>query len=194
MTETPTTKGQERQSVPRCTVGSNGEHPCPRQATKTLWPGEAEPTLCDEHARTMELGAEVDDLLFALDQLGEWIQSVPKENNALLNAVYDQRDTLERRYLEAAVKLRGAKLIADGKVKAGRREYPAVSPEQAEDVAIALMRADAFNDARAVLEGLPDEAFGEHDRWVICAFLAAEHEAANAECQRVSSGVWPAGE
>ena len=109
-----------------------------------------------------------------------------------LSAVLGLTDALERRYLEAAAKERGAELIADGRLRDGRREYPNVSSEeQAEEVALAMMRADAFNNARAILEDLREEAFGTHDRWALCAILAAAHEAANAEYRRISAEVWP---
>jgi hypothetical protein len=107
----------------------------------------------------MEITDEVEDLQLALDQLAEWMPTVPKETTALLNAVYDQRVALELRYLEALAKADTARLIADGRARGGRREYPNLSPEQAEELALAMMRPDAFNDARAILEDLPEEAF-----------------------------------
>ena len=174
----------------RCHAGRATDHPCPRQATEYRWPEAEVPSLCAEHMRAAELCDEADDLHNALDQLHEWIQSLSRKNDALIHFVYDQRDALERRYLEALAKSQGALLVASGRVRDGRREYPNVSPERAEEVALAMIRPDAFNDARAILEDLPEEAFGTHDRWVLCAVLEAAHEAASAEYWRISSEVW----
>ena len=199
MTEQTTTRSGIFAGVPegRCISGAGTDNPCEREATeyRDRWPGAPGPTLCKEHARLAELTDETDDLRIALDQLHEWIQSIPKGHDALIHAVYDQRDALERRYLEELASERGAELIADGRVRDGRREYPNVSSEeQAEEVALAMIRSDAFNDARAILEDLPEEAFGTHDRWVLCAILEAAHEAASAEYWRISSEVWAADE
>ncbi len=60
------------------------------------------------------------------------------------------------------------------------------------EVALAMMREDASNDARAILEDLPEEAFGAHDRWAMCAILVTAHEAASAEHERISGELWPA--
>ena len=196
MKEQTTTRSGIFAGVPegRCIEGAKSDNPCPRKATEYRWPHDTEPTLCREHARLAELTDEADDLRIALDQLHEWIQATPKHHDALIHAVYDQRDVLERRYLEALTRERGAELIADGRARGGQREYPNVSPEQAEEVALAMMRGDAFNDARAILEDLPEEAFGAtRDRWVLCAILEAAHEAASAEYRRISAEVWPSG-
>ena len=194
MPEQTTTRSGIFAGVPegRCISGASSANPCPRKATEHRWPHDTEPTLCSEHARLAELTDEVDDLRLALDQLHEWIQATPKHHDALIHAVYDQRDALERRYLEALTRQRGAELIADGRLRDGRREYPNVSSEeQAEEVALAMVRGDAFNDARAILEDLPEETFGAmRDRWVLCAVLMAAHEAASAEYRHISSEVW----
>jgi hypothetical protein len=178
----------------RCHVGAKSEDPCPRQATEYRWPESEEPTVCAEHMRVLEFADKADDLRDALDQLRRWIQSLPSEDTALIDALYDQRDDLERRYFEVVTKWRGARLIADGRKLRGGREYPEVSPEQAEEAGLALMRGDAFNDARSILEGLPDEAFVSADRFVLCGFLQAAHKAAGAEYERISREVWPSGE
>ena len=171
MPEQTTTRSGIFAGVPegRCISGASSANPCPRKATEHRWPHDTEPTLCSEHARLAELTDEVDDLRLALDQLHEWIQATPKHHDALIHAVYDQRDALERRYLEALTRERGAELIADGRLRDGRREYPNVSSEeQAEEVALAMVRGDAFNDARAILEDLPEETFGAmRDRGVL---------------------------
>ena len=167
MTEQTTTRSGIFADVPegRCISGASSDNPCPREATEypDRWPGAARPTLCKEHAHALELAEEVDDLLDALDQLGEWIQSASKQNDALIHAVYDQRDALERRYFEALAKMQGALLVADGRVRDGRREYPNVSSEQAEGVALAMIRPGAINNDRAILDVLPEEAFGRQD-------------------------------
>jgi hypothetical protein len=177
----------------RCHSGRATDHPCERQATEYRWPDAGEPTLCAEHMRAAELSDQADDLRDALDRLHEWIQSLSTKNDALIHAVYDQRDALERRYLEVLGELQGALVVANGRVREGQREYPKVSQEERDkefELGLAHLRADAFNDARAILEDLPEEAFGRHDRWVLCGILAAAHDAANTEHERISAGVW----
>jgi hypothetical protein len=178
----------------RCHAGSRSDNPCPRQATEYRWPDSGGPTLCPEHARVAFLADDADELRDALDQLQEWIQTVPSEHQALVNSVHDQRDELQRRYLEAVVKFSGARVIADGRKLSGEREYPNVSPEQAEDMALAFIRPDSFNNARGIHECLPEEAFGSHDRFVLSAVLEAAYREASEEYRRISRKIWPSDE
>jgi hypothetical protein len=119
---------------------------------------------------------------------------VPSEHQALVNSVHDQRDELERRYLETVARWKGARIIADGRKLREKREYPDASLDEAEDMALDLIRSDAFGDARHILEGLPDEAFGSHDRFVLCGVLEAARKDESEGYSRLIRQIWPSDE
>jgi hypothetical protein len=92
---------------------------------------------------------------------------------------YAMRDKAEDDLRPAEVAQRAALLIAE------RRQGEApLAPEQARYHAELLLRADALSDARALLEGLPEEAFGTAVRWQITAWLKLMSEESAAEALR----------
>jgi hypothetical protein len=112
----------------------------------------------------------------------------------LRDALYHQLDDLERRYFDVLVRERGAALVADGAPTGPdrKREYPP-SLEATEALARSNMVGDALNNARAVVEDAPAEAFSRpYERHQIAAVLKAAFEdaaSAGREAQELS-GLW----
>lgn len=191
MTET-TTRTEERGERrgegerPLCHFGSKSDRPCWREATERVWEEDAEPTVCAEHARYHRLGLEEDALHTALYSLGEWIAGPVKSAHLeeLTRFAYEMRDEAEREFWRASVATRAARLVAEQ----GPGE-PELSGAQAEGLAVALLRSDALNHARAILEDLPEEAFGHRSRWPIVAALNVLSEPTNEEVERRRRGL-----
>jgi hypothetical protein len=92
---------------------------------------------------------------------------------------------LEREYLEKSVKASAAWRVAD------RGEEP-LDLETVERVEASFIRSDVLNTARAILEDLPESAFGGSDRrWRVVAVLQAAHDAASAAFKSAKQEVGP---
>ena len=92
---------------------------------------------------------------------------------------------MEREYLEKSVKASAAWRVAD------RGEEP-LDLETVERVEASFIRSDVLNTARAILEDLPESAFGGSDRrWRVVAVLQAAHDAASAAFKSAKQEVVP---
>jgi hypothetical protein len=178
-TERP--ESAEGQGTRLCRAGSKGPNPCWRPATTNAYEGEPEISYCAFHAELIRRIDERYDLLATLYIMQDWIAGPVKasEDDDLKSYAYTMRDKAEEDLWPAMVAQKAASLIAGQ-----RQDEKPLAPEQAQRLAVLLLRCDALSDARAILEGLPEEAFGTSDRWAITAALMIMSEEANAEASR----------
>jgi hypothetical protein len=180
MMSTERPESAEGQGAVLCRAGSKSPNPCWRLATTNAF-GEPEIWHCAEHAELIRSTIERDELFPTLYTMHEWIAGAVKEseNTDLERYAFTMRDKAEEDLWPAMVAQKAASLIAGQ-----RQDEKPLAPEQAQRLAVLLLRCDALSDARAILEGLPEEAFGTSDRWAITAALMIMSEEANAEASR----------
>lgn len=141
--------------------------------------------------RVLKLGEKTDGLHYALDALEEWLKSRTFEDDPAgdleRHALY-MRDKVVEEYALASESARAAHLAAqEGPPEPGG---PSPASEEWEHLARLIMRSDAFNNARTILEGIPQERFGaHHDKWATIAALIAAHDEAAGECERYKRGL-----
>jgi hypothetical protein len=172
----------EGQGTRLCTAGSKSPNPCRREATEPFWADEdGPPELCAEHAERIRRMEERDNLFTTLYSMQEWMAGAVKESRDpdLERYAYTMRDKAEEDLWPAMVAATAALLIASQ----SQDEKP-LAPEQAERLAVLLLRSDALNNARAILEDLPEKTFVAHVRWEIVAPLKLMGEEVNEEVSR----------
>jgi hypothetical protein len=169
--------------APRCHCGRKTEHPCWRTATTRLFGKDEELNLCDEHAREIQLADEAEHRLHNLNTTEEWIKHSSE------TSLFDQQPDLEqvafmrieeqrREYARAYTEHRAAQVVA------GWEGEPNLTYEQREKLARLMLRVDALMNTRTLLEDLPDEVLGGHERWVMVDAICDAYDAANEEVER----------
>lgn len=161
-----------------CRVGSRTERPCWREVTHKRWEDEAEPTVCAEHADLSKLIDDRDALLMDIDALEEWMKKVETHSGEMERLRFKMLDALRAECAWLAIEVLAAKLVADqAPPESGE---PQISGEQGLELARRLVRSDAFNNARAVLEDLSEDE-APVDRWAMVGVVAAAAETAHEE-------------
>ncbi len=181
MTETMAerTEAGER---PRCLEGSKTDRPCWREAVERRYASDKEPTVCAEHLREYKLILKRDELLKALQTMGEWITSWDDARDGgtpLQEFAFAMRGKALEELWSAAVEAEAAALIA----MQGPEETP-LTVEQAERLEALRLRSDALTDAHVLLEDLrevPEGAFGTRSRWEMAAAVKAASNEASVE-------------
>ena len=177
--ETPAVEHLEGGSKhPLCHFERKTERPCWRPATEMMFREEG-PSLCPEHKRAIEATHKMDGLRYALGALEEWTRSQAFDcdpSGDLERHVFFMRDHITEEYAFAAERAEAADHAAsEGPPEPGK---PNLTSKQWERLARLIMRSDAFNNARTILESIPEEHFGHHDKWAtIAALIAAGKEA-----------------
>ena len=188
MTEAMTTANPGgEQERPRCRFASSTDHPCWREATSAAHFDPGTPRYCPEHVEAMRLGEKTDEMLFALEELQEWIAAKVRSTHEtpLQRHAHTMRETAEAEYWRARVEADAARLIAEQP----EHERP-LSREQARRLGELMLRADALGEARVTLEDAPDDLFGGVGaRWRIVAALQALGDEACREHERYKQEV-----
>jgi hypothetical protein len=169
---------EENHEAPRCQWGIHSENPCLREATEQ-GPDEVVPNLCSAHARCIALGQDEDDWHYALEKLEEWSRNAAEEgiSEHLDIRMTKARDEVREQYARAHTAAEAARFAANN--HDGR-----LAPEQVEKLAVLMHRADAFADARTLLEDMPESAFGASDKWVVVDVLSRSVREACEEHER----------
>ncbi|MBA3475009.1 MAG: hypothetical protein H0T57_17605 [Rubrobacter sp.] len=171
-------------SAPRCRMGRKTDRPCWRAAVEPRFADEEEPTLCAEHARLVGLSDEMEDWYRTLFTITEWIEGPVRKarDEDLERLAFNARDEARREYGSLAVRAYAANLVAEqGPPEPG--EVPLFF-EQEEELARLIMRADALNDARRVLEDLDEDSLKLRDKWATIDALATSAADASEEVSR----------
>jgi hypothetical protein len=186
MMTTGRTESVEGQAARLCRAGSKSPNPCWRPATTNAYEDETEIWHCAEHAEMIRRIYERDELFSTLYSMQEWIAGPVKksEDDDLQRYAYTMRDKAEEELWPVMVAQRAARLIASQ----AQGEKP-LSREQAERLAVLLLRSDALNNARTILEDLPEETFVATVRWEITAALKLMSEETAAEVRRYKRGI-----
>jgi hypothetical protein len=172
-------------SAPRCRMGDKTDKPCWREAVETQFlDDDGPPTLCAEHARVVEINDEMECWYRSLLTITEWVEGpVAEARDADLERIASNaRDEARREYGRLAVRARAAGMVADpGPPEPGE---VTLSLEQEEEIVRRMMRADALNDARRVLEDLSEDVLKLRDKWATIDALALAADDANEEVSR----------
>jgi hypothetical protein len=178
-----TTSGAQKRL--RCGVRSKTGRPCWREATERAWDDDPNRVACAEHRRAFELGREVDELLDALDEMGQWIAAWDgreEDEGHLKRLAFRMRQKAVAELWPAIVRAGAAERIADQGPDAAPLSF-----EQAERHEERRLRSDALIDAYVILEDLqivPEEVFGSGSRWQTAAALEAAATEASSEHAR----------
>jgi hypothetical protein len=164
-----------------CNAGSSTENPCWRPATERMYPEDKEPNLCAEHALLCRLSEEKDDWWHALGKAEGWAREAESyaASGHLERLAVNMRAEVRLEYAAAAAKAYAARLVADqGPPEEGE---PALTLEQSEVLARLNIRADAFANARTIIEDLSEDAELPDDKWVTIDALASAVDVADEE-------------
>ncbi len=167
---TPTPEGTSL-----CQAGSKTDHPCWRETTTTY---NGTP-YCGEHVRLFEIGEEEDGWTYALRSVEEWFSGPVEEDQwgQFERLAWRVREEVRREYAQVSARAYAAKMLADqGPSESGE---PTLTPEQGEELARLMIRADSFNDARTTLEDAPADVVKMRNKWVVIDALVVAHEEAN---------------
>ncbi len=182
MTETTTTEGQERQSVPRCRAGSSGPHPCWRPAIEPMFPDEAELMLCAEHFKMRKLGEDLDGWLFARESVRTFLDGPVQDDPTgdLTQLAYHWHDRVTKEAASTAHKFAVAKHLAD--LGPENEDIAPKSAVMREMLAHLLERADELTTGRAILGG--DSKFSETEQLAALDALEEARERANEDLEK----------
>jgi hypothetical protein len=173
----------------RCHAGAKTDNPCLRPATETRWLDSPEPTLCAECARHIRLAEQADEVLFAIDQMSEWVREASQDERrdfaGLERRLREVYDSLLTEYAELSAKVLAAQRMADGATPSD------VPFEDAVKASRALMVSDALSNARYVVEGAPEESLGlaSLDKWATLGSLLLVGEEVSDEFHRARAEV-----
>jgi hypothetical protein len=159
-------------SAPRCHAGSKTDRPCWREAAFPRFLDEDELTLCAEHHRVVDENDDLERAYRRLQAIDQWVKGPVAEagDEDLERIAFNARDEARREYGRIAVRAHAASMVAErGPLEAGG---VALSYGQEEEIARCMMREEAFNAARSVLEDVDEDAVRLRDKWATIDALA----------------------
>jgi hypothetical protein len=136
-----------------------------------------------EHARAVQLAEEAEHALHNLTTLQEAFEAHMEDGTFERNPALEERalsrlEKMRREYARAYTEHRAAQVVVQWE------EEPELTYEQREKLARLMLRADALMNTRTLLEDLPDEALGGHERWLMVDAICDAYDAANEEVER----------
>lgn len=169
------------EDLPRCQAGSKTDHPCWRPAVARAFDEDDAPTVCDEHARSIQLGLERDKWHTCLDKIEAWVNGPVREEESghLERYALKMREEVRREYARASAKAYAAKLVAQ---QGPPTQETPLTREQSEWLVRLMNLADALAYARAFLEDLPNDDT-QIDKWIMVDALAEAADTASEEVE-----------